>query len=225
MRVLVKIPSRERPGTLAEVVTKYAGLAADPKNTAMLITLDKDDFDNQGTDAYRHIKQSAMDCGLSEVIMNVGNRVSKIEAVNRNVTDEPWDILIAASDDMYPVMGGYDQVVREAMTKHYPNLDGCLWFHDGRQNRICTLSIMGRKAFDLDGHVYHPSYLSYFADDEWTEKWKRRGKLTKINECIIRHEHPVFHGAVPNDQLYAHNRRHKKVDRLTFEARRANGFA
>ena len=63
---------------------------------------------------------------------------SKIAAYNAISPDPEWDIVLAASDDMWCIQTGWDSIIREAMSQHFPDLDGCLWFSDGRQDRICT---------------------------------------------------------------------------------------
>jgi hypothetical protein len=46
-----------------------------------------------------------------------------------------------ASDDMIPVVSGYDQIIRNDMYENFKNTDGVLWYNDGGQTIITTLSI------------------------------------------------------------------------------------
>ena len=153
---------------------------------------------------------------------------SKIAAYNAIPTDLEWDIVLAASDDMWCAQQGWDTIVREAMAAHFPDLDGCLWFSDGRQNRICTFSIMGRKAYERDGYVYQPDYLSFFCDNEWTEVWEARGKLHKDPRCLFRNEHFAWGGVMKDDATYRDGAGPKNIkwnhDKQLYHERKLKGF-
>lgn len=215
--LLIKLPSRERPKLLLERVAKLAALCADPLNTRILVSGDMDDATMTGAliDRLRGFRV--------HVDVRLGARVSKIEAVNRDLVQEPWDIVLVASDDMVPVLEGYDNEIRKQMALYHPDGDGCLWFSDGRCERLCTYPIMGRRYFDRDGHVYWPGYTSYYADDEQTAKAQRRGRMVGSGKVLLRHDHTVF-GAAVNDALYCHNRKGKKRDAYLFQQRLKNDF-
>jgi len=135
-----------------------------------------------------------------------------------------WDVMLVASDDMWPAMEGYDAVIRKDMATWYPNGNGCLWYSDGRQARVCTMSVMDAKYYATMGHIYHPCYKSYRCDDEYTEKAMHAGRMVKLPTVIATHEHPCFLGAVPDDALYAHNRTHKEDDLRCYMHRKALGY-
>ena len=153
---------------------------------------------------------------------------SKIAAYNAIPTDLEWDIVLAASDDMWCIQPGWDTIIREAMAQHFPDLDGCLWFSDGRQDRICTFSIMGRKAYERDGYIYHNDYLSFFCDNEWTEVWEARGKLHKDQQCLFRNEHYAWGGVMQEDQTYRDGAGPKNIkwnhDKQLYHERKLQGF-
>lgn len=199
MQLLVKLPSRQRPATLLKVARMYRDMARD---ATVLVTLDNDD-------RTAPIKQ-LNDMG---VLVNTMDRVSKIAAVNHGLSDLHWDVVLVASDDMWPIMEGYDDIIRRDMPD---DLDACLWYHDGVQSRLCTLPVMGRKYFDRTGRVYHPGYMSYYADDHMHIEARNLGKLSPMLPCIIKHEHPFFKGAMPNDSLYNFNRTHKAQDKAFY---------
>lgn len=119
---------------------------------------------------------------------------SKVAAYNAVPTYIEWDILIAASDDMWCVQRGWDTIIREAMAANFPDTDGFLWFSDGRQPRICTMSIMGRMYFERTGRVYHDEYRSFFCDNEATEVAESLGKLYRDERCLFKNEHPAWGG-------------------------------
>lgn len=156
-----------------------------------------------------------------------GNSKSKIEAVNADINDyqKPWDIILIVSDDMILRRHGWDEVIRKEFAKNYPNLDGAMWFHDhSKQREICTLSCMGRKLYDSFGYVYHPSYFSFWCDNEFSEVCKRDGKVTFTETVIASHEHPSWGGGISVDSLYRTNNKYWGQDKLNYEKRKKLGF-
>lgn len=210
MKILVHIPSRERPDQLLATVKEYQRLAIGP--ITILLSLDLDD---DAMVARRREFQR-----LPGMLIVWGKSASKIDAVNRDIAEHRWDILIGASDDMVPVVEGYDQRIRSQFTE---GTDLCLWCSDGHQSRLCTIPVMGRKAYDDLGYVYHPEYLSYWADDEWTERWTAAGKLVKVQGPMFRHKHWIF-GEARFDSLYQRNKAPKKTDHATYNRRKALNF-
>lgn len=221
MNLLVKLPSRQRPDALRHALHLYSSLCADPVRTRILVSIDEDDA------AYRNMSALFPEKNAVPIHMVRGRRSTKIGAVNRDLPwpkhapeelSWHWNILLVASDDQWPVVRGYDDVIRDDMAAHFPGTDGCLWYHDGHQTRICTQSIVGRAYYDRMGRVYDEQrYASYYADDQFTLEAQRAGKLVKQPECLIRHEHPFWRGALPNDKLYDHNRKAKAADKEAFE--------
>lgn len=215
--LLIKLPSRERPKLLLDRVAKLATLCVDPLNTRILISGDMDDatMTDALIDRLRGFRV--------HVDVRLGARVSKIEAVNRDLVQEPWDIVLVASDDMVPVLEGYDNEIRKLMALYHPDGDGCLWFSDGRQGRLCTYPIIGRTYFDRDGHVYWPGYASYYADDEQTANAQLRGRMVRSDQVLLRHDHTCFNAAV-DDDLYRNNRLAKSRDAALYGRRLKTDF-
>jgi hypothetical protein len=218
--LLIKLPSRERPKALRHALHLYSSLCADPARTRILVTVDDDDA------SCAHMSALFPPNNAVPIHIVRGKRSTKIGAVNRDLpwpAHSPaelgwhWDVLLVASDDQWPVEQGYDDVIRDDMAAHFPDTDGCLWYHDGHQERICTQSIVGRAYYNRLGRVYDPRYQSYRADDQFTLEAQRAGKLAKLPHCLIRHEHPFWRGAMPDDALYAHNRKAKERDKMEFE--------
>ena len=82
----------------------------------------------------------------------VGSSSGKVNAINRDIPDpSEFDILLLASDDMIPVVKGYDEIIRDSMTQFYPDTDGVLFFNDGYVGyRTNTLVICGSKYASLN---------------------------------------------------------------------------
>ena len=217
-KLLIKIPSRERPKVLDRVVRRYAELIEDRANTLILLSMDLDDQGSAGVVA-----------GFGDLDIEVHGvraaRCGKIGAVNRDQPDDfTWDIVLLGSDDMFPQVQALDRIIRQDMASHWPEGDGCLWYGDGQQARLCTYPVMDRKYWERDRHIYHPGYKSYFADDEQTELALMRSRMARCAPVLLKHEHPCWNGQVSDDGLYRHNRLFKGADRDLFRQRKAAGF-
>lgn len=210
MNILVKLPSRERPDRLRKSIAAMKERQKD--FCAYLFAIDEDDDTVDPVFLALHGTTAR------------GSRVTKVEAINRGVaTYGQWNILVLASDDMVCQVQDWDEIIRQDMASNFPDTDGCLWYFDGHQKNLCTMAIMGRKAFDRLGYIYHPSYESLWCDKEYTEYWQSQGKLVKSERVLFTHPHPAW-GTAKMDKLYAHNNMADRKDMLNYERRKAEGF-
>lgn len=215
LRILVKFPTRERPQQFLKVLNLLNEKATDSNNINYLITVDSDDptmndIENQ--------------INVNNVTISRGKSDSKIHACNRDMIIGGWDIVLLMSDDMIPQIEGWDEKIRRKMSKFYPDTDGCLWFNDGYQNRICTLCIIGKKYYDRFDYIYHPDYHSLFCDNEYTEVGWSSNKLRYFPSVIFKHEHFSNNPKVKRDKLYNRNEALFNLDKQTYERRKAEGF-
>jgi len=169
------------------------------------------------------IKQAMEMC--DKIVLIEGEGSTKIEACNRDVNKiKDWDIVILMSDDMIPQVEEWDDVIRYDMKTNFPDLDGCLWYSDGYQDRICTMVVMGKTYYDRTKYLYHPDYTSLFSDNEQTEVAQNLGKMFKSDTCLFKHEHPMNNRTVSNDALYKRNEPFWDIDKKVYERRKSNGF-
>jgi hypothetical protein len=184
MKLLIKFPTRNRPEKFLKALDKYFSFLSD-KSTKIIVTCDNDDVSMKQEYVLDAIKQ------YENVFLCFGDNKSKIEAVNADLDNVDFDILLLASDDMLPTVNGYDEIIKKKMVEHYPDTDGVLWFNDGYQgNKLNTLSILGKKYFERFGYIYYPEYKSVWCDNEFMDVANILGKQTYFEETIIRHEHP-----------------------------------
>ncbi len=96
------------------------------------------------------------------------------------------DILILVSDDMFAPQG-WDSLLLDWFARH-PE-PAVLQVHDGIRSDILTIPIMNRGAYERLGYLYHPKYISMFADNDLTETAKAHG-MYHVDESIeIEHRH------------------------------------
>lgn len=214
MIVLVKLPSRGRPQKLLEVLRLYINKATDPSKMFFMITLDSDD-----PTAHSPLIDSLIALHPN-VRVHVGISGTKIKAVNRDMDVAPFfDILLLASDDMIPIVDGYDEIIRSNMHKYYPSTDGVLWFNDGFQgNGLNTLPIMGRKYYQRFGYIYNPIYQTLWCDKEFTDVSIFLRRQTYFPEVIIEHRHFV-NGKALIDETYLKNSAGEDVDTEIYKNR------
>ena len=218
LHILIKFPTRSRPEQFLKVLNLLNEKATDRGNIEYLISWDSDDPTMNGN----VIAQAA---DITSIISVPGVSNNKIHACNRDVEKvKDWDIVVLVSDDMIPQIDGWDEVIRQAMLKYYPDTDGCFWFNDGYQDRICTLVIMGRIYYNRFNYLYHPDYNSLFCDNEFTEVAKGLDKMAYFTTVLFKHEHFANNPQIVRDKLYDRNEAYFNMDKEIYERRKAQGF-
>ena len=226
-KILLKYPTRQRPLKFFKNLINYIDTASGEHDLLIVISMDHDDLE-MNNDTVKQGLETLNDEGI-EIRYFYGESKGKINAINRNIPTDTWDILIATADDMEPVEDGWDNIIVQDMMKEFPNLDGALNYNtdprldnkgaDGYKTLI-TLPIIGRKLYTRLGYIYHPDYKSEWCDNEQTEVFESLDALRHINR------RPIVHKWAENqDELMASNMRIGwSVDRQTFAKRKAIGF-
>jgi len=217
MKLLIKFPTRNRPNKFLKVLDTYVK-NLDDKNTKIIVTCDLDDVTMTEECIKDVIEQ------YPNVVLCYGKNKSKIDAVNADLIDVEFDIVLLASDDMIPKVKGFDTIIKNKMKEHYPDTDGVLWFNDGYQgNKLNTLCILGKKYYDRFGYIYNPEYISVWSDNEFMDVANLLNKQTYFNEVIIEHQHPDWgHGM--RDFTHTLNSKYEQLDRETYNKRKSNNF-
>lgn len=218
-KLLIKFPSRSRPAKFMEVFNLYRSMASGKHQVKFLLSFDLDDptMNNPGIRNWVAKQEHGVKAFW-------GNSKTKIEAINADLQHaEDYDVMLLASDDMFPQVAGYDDIIIQDMNKHYPDGDGVLHYNDGKQGeRLNTLCIMGKKYFDRFGYIYNPEYKSVFCDNEFTDVSRMLGKATYIDNMLIRHYWieigiDALYMRNENRELYAH-------DNAVYNRRKEAGF-
>ena len=221
LKLLIKFPTRGRPEKFFNVLNQYIQMASNPSKIAFLISLDDDDSSMNNL-----IIRSRMDSYKEKykIAYFFGNSKTKMQAINADMDKiDGWDIVLLASDDMIPIVKGYDDIIRKDMNEYFRDMDGVLWYSDGGQNNINTLCILGKKYYDRFGYIYHPSYISLWCDNEFTDVSVQLKKVYRSDKVIIEHQHPVYN-KTNYDELYIRNESYFNLDKITYEKRRETNF-
>lgn len=168
--------------------------------------------------AEEYLKQFA---GTPAMIIDSPSR-NMVQASNAAARMANGDILILISDDMFPV-GNW----REAFTAAFAQHKGpaVLQVFDGIRSDILTLPIMNRAAYEALGYLYHPAYVSMFADNDLMETAKAKGFYKYHPEVRVEHRH-YTNGKAVLDDTYMHENSMpawKHGERL-FNERKRHGF-
>jgi hypothetical protein len=206
MRMVIKFPTRNRPQKFMGVLDRYLGMLSGMHEVHFVISYDHDDptMNNENMFSYFDRIKSYYPGRIHALC---GKSSSKISAVNANLDAveriDPHVILLA-SDDMIPIVGGYDDIIDKAMGKYFPDTDGVIHFNDGYSgvDRLITLSILGMKYYRRFGYLYYPGYKSVFPDNEFTNVARMLGKVVYIDHVIIQHQ---WTGQFTHDDLHKRN--------------------
>lgn len=218
MKIAYIFPSRERPDKFFRALDNIQDLS-ESKEYFIIAKLDNDD-------PFAEEYKKRLD-EYPEVTVRWGTSEGKIHAVNRSLEDLPQcDILIIMSDDMIWYTYGFDNEIREAFEKYFPKLDGTLHYGDSHAGeRTITLSILGINLYKELGYLYHPSYQSVYADNDFTEMTRLMNKYVFIDKRIFDHYHPIWNMTAWDEQ-YRRNERQElyQKDHETFLKRKAENF-
>lgn len=162
-----------------------------------------------------------------EVTVKWGLSKGKVDAVNRSMEDLPQcDIIIILSDDIRFDVFGFDDIIREAFAKHFPNLDGTVHFQElNAQDRTIIVSMLGINLYKQLGYLFWPQYESVYPDNDFTEMTRLMQRYAYEKKIIFSHLHPIWGGS-EWDAQYRNTERPEvyKKDGETFKKRKANNF-
>ncbi len=219
-RLLIKIPTRQRPQKFFEVLNLYYEKISKKIPYEFVISCDVDDHLMNNSDVRAKLKK------YPNLHVHFGNNTSKVQACNADLekyTD--FDILLLASDDMYPMIQDYDLLIAQMMQAYFPDYDGIIHFDDGNPlaNGVMNYPIMGKKFYDRLGYIYHPDYKSFYCNTELTMVGYMLNKTARINLVVLEHRHPYYLKA-KTDPLYQRNDQYWKRDEVQFYKRMADNF-
>jgi len=217
MKILFKYPTFRRPDWFKETLERYYNMMSGKVDYEFLINLNNDDETMNNNTMRRYLED------MPHLQFLFGGYKTKIEAVNDGMMGRSFDILFLISDDMIPMIHDFDLVISNLMAKHFPDTDGALHLNDDccGKDRTITLSIMGKKLYNQIGYIYHPSYKSFYCDNEFTDVVYAMKKVVYISDIIVKHD---WRGWSETDGVYKKNHKLGEGDKQTYETRKALGF-
>lgn len=208
MKILVQFPTRSRPEKFRQMLPLWKSPLVN-----IHAIIDVDDRTMNNAEMTQHLYREGVSYDLVPA-------KGKIAAMNYGLAERDWNIVVVAQDDLVPEPG-YAGTLLALWHKHFgESTDGLFHLHDGRQTRLNTIVVMGRQYFDRFGYVYHPSYKSLWADDEYTDVSEKLGRVVRINRKIITHK---WAGEHPDDLLRL-NESFWDADAANYRYRKMMGF-
>jgi len=206
MKILIKYPSRGRPGAFFEGLDSIVNNAHNLSDILVLGTFDVSDPVMCNRELFDGSKVLPF-WGFSESKVHAINR--DLQIVNPNTSKKPFldfDILVVFSDDMRFTAPGFDTILRNAFADG--NLDKLIHLPDqDAKDALATMYIAGRTFYERFGYVYHPSYKSLWCDNEIMEVAQRLGKYEYVDyPGVIAHLNPAY-GHGPKDEMFLEQQR------------------
>ena len=157
------------------------------------------------------------------VTIIMGDSTNMVQASNAAAERSQGDILVLVSDDMFPPIG-WDTKLIERFDA-YGDEPVVLQVFDGIRSDIVTLPIMNRLAYEKLGYLYHPAYISMFADNDLAETARKHGFYRVDKNLEFDHRHYTV-GKSKLDKTY--QKENSKIawdhGQRVFEHRKRNGF-
>lgn len=216
-RILIKYASRQRPELFNQTIANIQETISHKLPFEILVSMDRDDI-------------AMMNAQLpieNYIGYAIGEAKSKIDAINRDIAlADPWDILINMSDDMKFIVKDWDlQMVSMIKEVWKESTDFFAHFNDGYvEDKLPTMSIIGRAYYHRTGYIYHPAYKSFSCDAEAYYVAKMLGKWHYFPQVLFKHEHPANNKQIQNDELYHRNSLHTPDDIKVYWQRLNNYF-
>ena len=220
-RIVFKFASRERPERFYNAIMNLYETCQDANHYIIFAILDNDD---PTLPRYKEIIEKL---DLPFLRVNYGLSTSKIDATNRLIPEDiEYDLIINWSDDMKAMVFGFDALIKQYFYSVFPEGDGLLHMSDGdAKSAVPVLYIADKKYFLRDGYIYHPSYISLWADNESMDVAKLRGRYHFVGEIIYHHLNPAY-GHLERDAMFDRQQAgHVWVqDELNYHTRKARNF-
>lgn len=210
--ILFKFPSRGRPDKFKETLTKHLNFLSGENNYKFIFSFDIDDSEMNNDDIRNFISKA----GINHEIFYENNK-TKIEAINNNLKNQNFDILVLISDDMVPAIENYDKIIVE----HFNNngLDNVLHVYNYTwEHRLDIWCIMGKKYYDRFNYIYQPEYKSIFCDNEYTETAKALNKVIYCKDALFLHDY------LTTDETAQKNNHFNIHDENLYNERKKNNF-
>jgi len=215
MKFLIKFPCRGRPDKFKSTFLSYFNLMSKKHDVRFVFTFDNDDS-LMNSDNIKNFLADYKD--ICEV--NYGDCKNKIEAVNANMENKEFDILLLASDDMIPLLTSYDDTICNDIQTNFPDLDGSVQYYNPMwAERLDVVCIMGYPYYKRFNYIYYPGYKSIYCDNEFTQVKNKLNKNKYIPETQM-----FNHNFVMNDDTAAKNWHFNTEDERLFNKRLVEGF-
>jgi hypothetical protein len=152
----------------------------------------------------------------SDAVLITTRSKNMVEATNEIAKLCAGQIIILVSDDMWSCELWDRKILHKFEMINGP---GVLQVSDGITVTKLTIPIMNREAYAKLGYVYHPDYISMFADDDLRKTALQHGMYYNGTDIMIEHRHYSVKKA-KYDKTYQSENSHKALthgERIFFQ--------
>lgn len=217
-KLLYKYPSRNRPSKFFEGLDTIINNTVDKDYFHIACTLDLDDISMNNPEIIERIESypnTSIQWGLSK---------SKVDAINRDIPDYPYDVLVVMSDDMRFNLYGFDQCIRIDMNAHFPNFDGLLHYPDqDAKEWLATMYVAGKNFYKIFNHIYDPGFKSLWCDNLVQTVAQHMNKYKYCGYQINIHLNPAY-GHGEKDAMFLEQQGHWGHDEEYFNKIKGEGI-
>jgi hypothetical protein len=206
--LLVIVPSRGRPASIDRLWNAIKATAADPVD--LLVVLDDDDD-------HQYPRLNGVFYLVVPRMRLARSYNAALEHIDSDLTRWPHRYLGLFNDDHVPETRDWDRVLVDTIKTQG---GGYAYAADGIQKILCTAPIVDRHIPTTLGWIGLPGLTHCWIDNVWLELGTRLGKITKLDDVMIRHHHALVGLAEP-DATYAEGGQNTDLaeqDRLIYAA-------
>ena len=215
MRLLFKFPTRGRPIWFIKTLDLYMRMLSGKHEVEFMVAMDIDD-ETMRTDLmndYLCQIEPPKD-SLTTLTWYWKEHKGKVDAINSCIPSKEFDIVTVISDDIEPQQFGYDDIIAQTMKEAFPDLDGVIYFSDGRtRGWTVSIPIFGRTAYMRRGYYVHPDFVAW-GDNFTSKELRTAGNLQFFPQVLLRH---CWCKYAQMDDTYARGAEHKIADARTYE--------
>lgn len=223
LKFLFKYPCRGRERLFFESLDSLHKNIRDKNNFHISINLDVDDTILNRPEVIERIYD------YPDTSIEWGYSKSKVDAINRSMSDYDYDVLFCWSNDMVADVYSFDDIMRDYMYHiinqysdeflvHFPEPDS--------KDFLNVLYIASKKYYERFGYIYHPSYKSLWCDNESMAVAKLLGKYHYVGiPGLYSHKNPAYSQyGIERDELFNEQQGHWQEDEANFNARKEKDF-
>jgi hypothetical protein len=158
----------------------------------------------------------------SDAVLITTRSTNMVQATNEIAKLCAGQIIILVSDDMWSCELWDSKILHKFEMINGP---GILQVSDGITVTKLTIPIMNREAYKKLGYIYHPDYISMYADDDLRKTALQHGMYYNGTDIMIEHRHYSVNKA-KMDKTYAseNSRTAWKIGEQVFFERAKNKF-
>jgi len=194
MKLFIKFASRGRQEKFFETLDRYLDVSNNHE-LFFLFSFNDDDEEMHNQEVKDKLEKIFKERDNMDYQILYEPYLNKIEAINHlayEISNQKQpDIMIMGSDDLIPIMGGWDNVlVDEFLKVGIEDLDFALHTRNYQwESKLDINCIMGKKYFDRFGYFYNPEYKSIYCDNEYTYVAQKLNRWHWTEQCIFKHDH------------------------------------